>query len=457
MQPPGTLVLNLDAVAGDDTVNFTEKAAGFTILGDTGAEAGVSVTVTVGTTELTATSAADGAWWVNVPANAAYITESSVTVTVSASKTGFTSPSVVTRPLAVDLTAPSVSYPVTAQGTLVTLSGPPKVGVYVAVVQTEGSAHSEVHSHSATGLPSGLNIDIAEGVLFGVPDTANPSPASATVTVIDTAGNRIDVPITFPAVAKGDQTLTGFSYSPRTVAFGDTAPTVTEPSGVRTSLSYSATPSDVCTVDSSTGALTLLAGGECEVTATAEGTTNYNRATATVTVTTVQPAGALGLNVDAIAGDDTVNIAEKAAGFAISGDTGSEADVTVTVTVGGSALTATSAAGGAWSVRVPANAAYITESSVTVSVSASKTGFTPPSAATRTFAVDLTAPSASYIAPTALKVGMAISAMTPSTSAADIAWVRRNGPALGADHRRRHRASSAAPRTPPTATPPPPR
>ena len=200
----------------------------------------------------------------------------------------------MTRPLAVDLTAPSVSYPVTAQGTLVTLSGPPKVGVYVAVVQTEGSAHSEVHSHSATGLPSGLNIDIAEGVLFGVPDTANPSPASATVTVIDTAGNRIDVPITFPAVAKGDQTLTGFSYSPRTVAFGDTAPTVTEPSGVRTSLSYSATPSDVCTVDSSTGALTLLAGGECEVTATAEGTTNYNRATATVTVTTVQPAGPSG-------------------------------------------------------------------------------------------------------------------------------------------------------------------
>ena len=40
---------------------------------------------------------------------------------------------------------------------------------------------------------------------------------------------------------------------------------------------------------------------------------------------TVRPAGNLVLNVGAIAGDDNVvNIAEKAAGFSIAGDTGSE-------------------------------------------------------------------------------------------------------------------------------------
>ena len=225
--------------------------------------------------------------------------------------------------------------------------------------------------------------------------------------------------ITFPTVAKGDQTLTGFAYGASSVAFGDTAPTVTAPTGVRTSLSYSATPTTVCTVDSSTGALMLLEVGECEVTATAASDANYNEATATFTVT-VQPVGTLVLNLDVIAGDDTVNLAEKAAGFTIGGNTGSESGVTVTVTAGTTALPATSAAGGAWSVGVPANAAYITESSVTVTVSASKTGFTPPSAVTRTFAVDLTAPTASYTAPTTLKVGVAIGAMTPSTSAADI-------------------------------------
>ena len=43
-------------------------------------------------------------------------------------------------------------------------------------------------------------------------------------------------------MAKGDQTLTGFAYSPATVTYGDTAPAVTAPGGVQTTLSYSATP-----------------------------------------------------------------------------------------------------------------------------------------------------------------------------------------------------------------------
>ena len=111
--PQGTLVLNLDAIAEDDTVNMAEHVAGFTITGDTDSEGGVSVTVTVGTTELTATSSATStpaAWSVSVPPNAAYIIQPSVTITVSASKTGFAAPADVTHKLAVDLTAPSVSY-----------------------------------------------------------------------------------------------------------------------------------------------------------------------------------------------------------------------------------------------------------------------------------------------------------------------------------------------------------
>ena len=152
---------------------------------------------------------------------------------------------------------------------------------------------------------------------------------------------------------------------------------MTAPGGVRTTLAYSATPSaTVCAVDVSTGALTLVEVGACVITATAVGTADYNEATAAFTVT-VQAAGALALTLDAIAGDDTVNIAEKAAGFAISGATGSEGGVGVTVTVGGTELTATSDSGGAWSVDVPANgASYLTGTSVAVTVSASKTGYT---------------------------------------------------------------------------------
>ena len=361
----------------------------------------------------------------DVPAGASYLTGTSVAVTVSASKTGYTPPSDLTRALAVDLTAPSATY--TAPSSL-------KVGVAVGAL-TPTTTDTDIASYGAMGLPPGLGIDTGTGVISGTPDTADANTASAAVTVTDPAGNTVDVPIAFPAVAKGDQTLTGFAYSPATVTYGDTAPTVTAPSGVQTTLSYSAAPATVCTVDASTGALTLVGAGDCNITATAAGAANYNEATAAFTVT-VQAAGVLALNLDTIAGDDTVNIAEKAAGFAISGAAGSQGGVSVTVTVGGTELTATSTAGGAWSVDVPANgASYLTGTSVAVTVSASKTGYTPPSDLTRALAVDLTAPSATYTAPSSLKVGVAVGALTPTTTDTDIASYGAMGlpPGLGID------------------------
>ena len=175
------------------------------------------------------------------------------------------------------------------------------------------------------------------------------------MTVSDTAGNPATVDIAFPAVDKGDQTLAGFQYSTASVEYGAAAPTVTPPTGERGALSYSASPDTVCTVVAATGALVLVGAGDCVVTVTAAGTDDYNEASDTFTVA-VQPAATLVLNVSAIAGDDTVNIAEKASGFAISGDTGSEGGVDVTVTVGGTDLTAASADANpaTWSVSVPA-------------------------------------------------------------------------------------------------------
>ena len=409
VQAVGTLVLNLDAVATDDTVNIAEKTAGFTISGDTGSQGDVSVTVTVGATELTATSAeADPATWsVSVPADASYITGASVDVTVSATKTGYTAPDNVERTLTVDLTAPTAP----------TYTVPDSLQVGVAIAAMSPSDGIGIDEYSATGLPPGLSIAAATGVIGGTPDTADANTADATVTVSDTAGNTAEVSIAFPAVAKGDQTLTGFQYSASTVAFGSTAPTVTAPGGVVTTLSYSATPSTVCTVAPSSGAVTLVGVGGCVITATAAGTDDYNGANATFTVT-VQAVGTLVLNLDAVATDNTINIDENAAGFAISGDTGSEAGVSVTVAIGTGSLSATSAADNGtatWSVSVPADANYITGTGLVVEVNATKTGFTAPAAITRTVTVDLTAPTApTYTAPASLKVGVAIAAMSPT-------------------------------------------
>ncbi|WP_428098668.1 putative Ig domain-containing protein [Candidatus Rariloculus sp.] len=419
VQSTGNLVLNVGVIASDDTINIAEKAAGFDITGDTGTEAGVDVTVQIGTGTLTDTSADDAGtatWSVSVPGGAAYIAGTSVAVTVSASKSGFTAPPDEQRTVPVDLTAPT--------GTTYTAPDSAQVGDPIELMSPSVVA-ADIKGYEAAGLPPGLSIDATTGVISGTPETADINPASVTVTVSDTAGNTDTVNIEFPAVAKGTQTLTGFAYSPASVQFGDDAPTLTGPSGAQTTLSYSVSADsvNVCGVAATTGVLTLNGVGACAVTVTAAGTDNYNEASVTVTVT-VQSTGNLVLNVGVIATDNTINIAEKAAGFDITGDTGTEAGVDVTVQIGTGTLTDTSAddAGTAtWSVSVPGGAAYIAGTSVAVTVSASKSGFTAPPDEQRTVPVDLTAPTGTtYTAPDSAQVGDPIELMSPSVVAADI-------------------------------------
>ena len=137
-------------------------------------------------------------------------------------------------------------------------------------------------------------------------------------------GYAIDNLINGSGLAKGAQTLTGFRYSAASVTFGSDAPTVTAPGGAQTAVSYTAAPSTVCTVDASTGALTLVGVGECVVTATAAGTANYNQATAMYTVT-VQTAE----DNAPVTADDTATVA---AGGSVKIDvTGNDTDANDTI------------------------------------------------------------------------------------------------------------------------------
>ena len=373
-------------MAGDDTINIAEKAAGFVIGGDTGSESGVSVSVAIGTATLSATSSAadPAAWSVSVPAGAAYIAGTSVALEVSASKTGFTAAAPVSRTLAVDLAAPAASY--AAPAAL-------KVGEAIAPLDPS-TTDTDIAGYAlkaGSTLPPGLALDAGTGRIDGAPVAADADTHPTTVTVTDGAGNPTEVDIAFPAVAKGDQTLTGFAYSSGGITFGESAPTLTAPTGA---LSYASDTPDVCTVDAASGALTILTAGDCTVRASAAATADYAEGSAAYTVT-VRAAGALALTVAAVAGDDTINIAEKAAGFVIGGDTGSESGVSVSVAIGTATLSATSSAAdpAAWSVSVPAGAAYIAGTSVALEVSASKTGFTAAAPVSRTLAVDLVVPA----------------------------------------------------------------
>ena len=131
--------------------------------------------------------------------------------------------------------------------------------------------------------------------------------------------------------------MTGFAYSATTATVGQTAPTVTAPTGAvaGSTLSYSTSDPAICTVD---------AAGTCTITVTASATDNHNAATADFEIQVVRLAWSLAVTLDAdIAGDDVVNIVERRDGFAIGGTVAATAAVSVTVG-GGSARDATVAA-----------------------------------------------------------------------------------------------------------------
>ena len=186
------VTLNVDAVAGDNKINRSEHRNGIAVSGNTGTESGVTVEVTIGGTPLTSVTYAMNAMWsVNVELSADYITETSVELSVTATKTGFTS-ATVTRTLPVDLTPPSVSY--TAPSNLT-------VGVLITPIAPTTS-DTDIVSYATSGgsLPLGLALNANTGIISGSPRTANTNTQTVGVLVTDDAGNVDRPQITFPAV-----------------------------------------------------------------------------------------------------------------------------------------------------------------------------------------------------------------------------------------------------------------
>ena len=372
-------------------MNIAEQRDGFAIGGTVAATAAVSVTVGGGSARDATVSGA--VWSLAIAANDADITGAEVEIVVTATLIGMNNGE-ARRTLMVDLTAPTATWTAPATLTVGTaITDIPAAGPSGDILSTGG--------YTQTGLPTGLALNANTGAISGAPTTANPNPATATITLTDTNGNAGETDLTFPAVDRGTQTLTGFIYSAATAMVGQTAPTVTAPTGAvaGSTLSYSSSDPAICTVDSDNGALSLVTAGACTITVTAAQTANYNEATASFTIT-VDAAGAVSVTLnDPIAGDNIVNIAEQRDGFAITGT--ADAGATVTVTVGGMAVasTATAAADDTWTITVPGGFAGITGASAEVVATASM-GVLTDGEARRTLMVDLTAPMATVSAPT---------------------------------------------------------
>ena len=215
----------------------------------------------------------------------------------------------------------------------------------------------------------------------------NPSDRTATVTHTIAGGGYGSVPVADVAVTAIDanQTLVGFGYNPDEVVLNaPTPPTVMPPSGAQTPLTYSSATSAVCTVDTDTGALMLLAVGDCIITVTASATTNFNEETVDFTVM-VLPM----VTLDPVADNDIVNIAEHMAGFDISGMV--TAGAAVSVTLGSSSSRTATVTDTNWTLLIPPSDAEITGASVAVLVTATANGNT--GTVERVIGVDLVAPT----------------------------------------------------------------
>ena len=199
IRPAGTLALSVAPLTGDDTINGTEQASGFEIGGDTGSQEGVEVIVILGGRKLatvTSAGAPTASWAAAVPADAAYLAESEVGVSVSA-RLGTASSNPVARSIAVDLTPPSaVSWTAPARLT---------VGEAIGPMSPLGSIDTDA-AFDSSSLPAGLTIDRLTGVISGTPSVADPAGRTATVAIVDDAGNATTVEVAFPRVEADEQT-----------------------------------------------------------------------------------------------------------------------------------------------------------------------------------------------------------------------------------------------------------
>jgi uncharacterized protein (TIGR03437 family) len=161
---------------------------------------------------------------------------------------------------------------------------------YTATTVTAGGGLPP-YTWAATGLPAGLSIAIATGVISGTPTTAAGSPYSVTVTVTDSSGKTATMSYTL-AVASA-LTITGPATLPTATLSGAYTSTTITASGGSGVYTWSATglPAGL-SIGSSTGTISGTPSGGTAGTATVTVTvTDSNSNTASKTYTmTVNPA-----------------------------------------------------------------------------------------------------------------------------------------------------------------------
>uniref|UniRef100_UPI003857D90E beta strand repeat-containing protein n=1 Tax=Enterobacter asburiae TaxID=61645 RepID=UPI003857D90E len=402
--------VTINTVAGDNVINAAEVAAGQTISGKVAnAEAGNTVTVTIGGNSYTATVQSDLTWSVNVP-------ESVLTalgngdLTVSASVTnGHGNTGAGEREIVIDASLPGLRIDTVAgddvinsiehgqnlivtgssdglaAGTTLTVTVNGKT--YAASVLADGTWSAAIPAADVGALAAGTvtvtasgqsaagnPVTISHDVTVDLSAVAISIDAIATDDVINAAEKGADLVLSgSTSNVEENQTVTvifgGKTYTAKVDADGNWTATVPSADLAGLKDGYASVQVSVTNAHGNSAS----AGREYSVDATA-------------------PT----VSIDTVAGDNVINASEAAAGVAISGTTTAEVGQTVTVTLGGKSYTAQVQQGGIWSVNVPGtDLSALADNGYTVQVSVSDAAGNPGSAG-KAITLDTTPPTVSF-------------------------------------------------------------
>ncbi|CAM3654096.1 Ig-like domain-containing protein [Rahnella victoriana] len=360
--------VTIQTISASDVLNAINTGTEVTLSGTSTAQAGQTVTITLGSETYTATVAADGTWTTGVPDSVfSGLGDGSYTLTASVSDIAG-NPATATGTAQVDLTAPVV--------TINTVAGDD-------VINSTEHGQAQVISGTVTGVDAGSvvtvtinNVDYravsdgsgnwSVGVPANVVSGLNDGSYTLTAKVTDTAGNTgsanrdVTVETTAPVfvindMAGGDNILnaaeaqTTLTVTGTVTGLADGATVIVTLNG----LNYQGTVSGgVWSADIPASDLANL--GQALYQVSVSGTDVYgNNGSSAKTLQTSSDSPAVTINT--VAGDDIINATEITQDQVISGTvTHAEAGQTVTVTVGGKTYTAEVQNDLSWSLTVPA-------------------------------------------------------------------------------------------------------
>ncbi|WP_320732197.1 Ig-like domain-containing protein [Enterobacter roggenkampii] len=399
--------VTIDTVAGDNVINGSEAAAGVAIFGTTTAEAGQTVTVTLGGKSYTAQVQQGGVWSVNVPgSDLTALADSGYTVQVSVSDAAG-NPGSAGKTITLDATPPTVSFNVVAGDD---------------VINSVEHGQAQIVSGSATGANVGdkvvitlgshqytTTVDASGNWSVGVPASVISALTDGTVTlsatITDSAGNSStqthDVVVNTASVAltvntvSGDDVINAAEAGSSLVINGSSAQFAsgTQVTVTLNGKTYTATIQNDGTWTTTVPAAdvgALADGARYQVSVSAQDSAgNSASATHGISVDTTAPVVSIGT----LSVDDMLNAAEAQQPLTVHGSSSAEAGQTVTVTLGGKTYTALVGSDGTWTLDVPAaDLAALSQGALTVAASVNdKAGNSGQT--THTLTVDTVAPT----------------------------------------------------------------